>query len=316
MSDRDPGLLLAAIEDLTAPEPVRVAAIADPHVSTGAEGTSKLFERTLAHFEAAIEDVRARDVDVVVSPGDLTKDGEPWNVSAVEDVLQTLSVPFYAVPGNHDVPKDGDDHDTVGVESFANQFGTGSYPFHETVGQVDLFGLNSSGDANRLTDTHDGYVDSSQRNWLEASLEDSESSIVLVHHNLASVTAQLRRHRKMVAEEMAIPPTMRDIEGFVDVLAEGDVSLVLTGHFHLPLTGVDRGVREIAVPTTCSFPQSYLLLEITANGTEIRLIPICGTDGLELAHDRRVRDSGTARGLTSIGAARLASMPLAVEFGE
>ena len=33
-------------------------------------------------------------------------------------------------------------------------------------------------------------------------------------------------------------------------------------------------------------------------------------DGFELAHDRRARDSLTARGLTSIGAARVASLPL------
>lgn len=313
MIDDTPGLLMARLDTPTASKSVRLAAVADPHVSTRAEGTSKLFEHTLDHFEAAIDDIASRDVDAVVSPGDLTKDGEEWNATAVEGALESLDAPFYAVPGNHDVPKVGDEHDTLSVDTFADRFGTGTYPFHVQVGELDVLGLNSSGDTNRLPETHDGHVDADQRAWLAATLEDVDDPLVLVHHNFESVTDQLRRHRDRVSEEMAIPPTMRDTDAFVDVLAEGGASLVLTGHFHLPLTGVDGGVREIAVPTTCSFPQSYLLLDIGPAGTTVRLVPVVGQDGLGLAHDRRTRDSTTARGLTSIGAARLASMPLVDE---
>ncbi|MFC7209637.1 metallophosphoesterase family protein [Natronoarchaeum sp. GCM10025321] len=310
MTDDTPGLLLARLDTPTTSQSIRLAAVADPHVSTRAEGTSKLFEHTLDHFEAAIDDIASRHVDAVLSPGDLTKDGEEWNAAAVENALESLDAPFYAVPGNHDVPKVGDAHDTLAVDGFADRFGAGAYPFHEQVGDLDVLGLNSSGSGNRLTETHDGHIDHDQRNWLAAKLDGVDDPLVLVHHNLEPVTDQLRRHRDRVSEEMAIPPTMRDVDTFVDVLADGGASLVLTGHFHLPLTGMDRGVREIATPTTCSFPQSYLLLEVGPSGTEIRLVPIADQDGLGLAHDRRTRDSTTARGLTSIGAARLASMPL------
>jgi len=308
-----PGTLMARLDRPSAPEPVRLAAIADPHVSTRAEGTSKLFEHSLDHFTAAIEDIASRDVDAVLSPGDLTKDGEPWNADAVADALDALDVPVYAVPGNHDVPKDGDDHDAIAVPDFADRFGPGSYPFHEEMGGLDVLGLNSAGSADHLFDTHDGHVDADQREWLAGKLRRTDDPLVVVHHNLASVTDQLRRHRDRVVDDMAIPPTMRETEAFVDVLADGDAALVLTGHFHLPLTGVDHGVREIATPTTCSFPQSYLLLDVTPGGTDVRLVPVADVDGLELAHDRRARDSTTARGLTSMGAARLASMPLTVD---
>lgn len=309
----EPGTLMARLDRPTAREPVRLAAVADPHVSTRAEGTSKLFEHTLEHFTAAIEDIASRDVDAVLSPGDLTKDGERWNADAVADALDALDVPLYAVPGNHDVPKDGDDHDAMAVADFADRFGPDSYPFHEAVGGLDVLGLNSAGTADRLADTHDGHVDADGRAWLAGKLRRTDDPIVLVHHNLAAVTDQLRRHRDRVVEDMAIPPTMRETGALVDVLADGGAALVLTGHFHLPLTGVDRGVREIATPTTCSFPQSYLLVDVTPAGTEVRLVPIADVDGLELAHDRRAGDSTTARGLTSMGAARVASMPLAVE---
>lgn len=297
---------------LTLPEPVQIAVVADPHVGTRAEGSSKLFERSLDHFRAAIADIIPRDIDAVLSPGDLTKDGEPWNIEAVETALSNLEVPFYAVPGNHDVPKTGNEHDVISVDEFASRFSAGSYPFHRRIGELNVLGLNSAGTADRLTKSHDGRVTEFQLEWLRSKLSATENPLVLVHHNLASVTAQLRRHRDQVAEDMAIPPTMRNLDELINTLATGD-ALVVTGHFHLPLTGVDQGVREVATPTTCSFPQSYLLFSITQSHTEIRLVPITDTDGLEFAHNRRVRDSPTARGLTSIGAARLASLPLVVD---
>lgn len=316
MSADDRGQLMVQTAVLTSPKPIQLAVIADPHVGTQAEGTSKLFERSLAHFEAAIDDIATRDVDAVLSPGDLTKDGEAWNFAAVETALTELDVPFYAVPGNHDVPKAGDEHDVMGVDRFAEQFGPGSYPFHEHVGEVDVLGLNSAGTADRLADTHDGCIDEDQLDWLGSKLAVAENPLVLVHHNLGAVTGQLRRHRDQVADDMAIPPTMRDLDQFVETLSDGGRPLVVTGHFHLPMTGVDNGVREIATPTTCSFPQSYLMFTITPSGTEIRLVPIADPDGLALAHDRRARDSPTARGLTSIGAARVASLPLSVNESE
>lgn len=298
---------------LTSSTPIRLAIIADPHVGTRATGSSKLFEHSLDHFKTAVADITARDVDAVLSPGDLTKDGEPWNVAAVEAAIADLDVPFLAVPGNHDVAKTRDKHDVMSVGSFADQFGPGSYPFHEQIGEVDVLGLNSAGSGDRLFETHDGCVSTEQLDWLRSKLAVSESPLVLVHHNLESVTAQIKRHRDVAADEMAIPPTMRERGRFIETLARGSSPVVLTGHLHLPLTGVDQGVREITAPTTCSFPQSYLLLTVTASGTEVRVVPVTDMDGLELAHDRRARDSPTARGLTSIGAARMASLPLAVD---
>lgn len=293
--------------------PTRLAVVADPHVATRTEGTSKLFEHTLDHFERAISNANARGVDAILSPGDLTKDGEPWNYDAVDDVLADSHPPFYAVPGNHDVPKTRDDHDTIPVSEFADRYATGDFPFHAIVGNLDILGVNSSGTRNRLYESHDGEVDVSQREWLTERLTTAENPIVLIHHNFPPVTDQLDRHRDEVEPEMARPPVMRNPADFTDVLADGDVPLVLAGHYHLPATGVVDGVREITVPTTCSFPQSYLILDIDETGTSVRLIPIADEIGLEYGHAARSGDSTTARGLTAIAAARLASFPLVDE---
>lgn len=306
-----PGTVLARLDRPRGPE-ASIGVVADSHLSTRESGTSKLFEHTVEHFRAAIEDMRRRGVDAVLSPGDLTKDGEPWNYEAVDEVLADLGVPFLAVPGNHDVPKESDDHETPPVEWFARQYGPGEFPFHAEVAGLDVFGVNSAGTGDRLTGSHDGHVTESQRAWLADALEDATDPVVLVHHNFPPISDQIAAHREF-EPEMAVPPTMRDPDPLAETLADGDTALVLTGHYHLPATGVYRGLREIAAPTTCSFPQSYLTLEITPEGTTVRFVPVADETGLEMGHARRTGDSTTARGLTAIAAARVASFPLVDE---
>ncbi|MFC7141146.1 metallophosphoesterase family protein [Halosimplex aquaticum] len=318
--DDAPGSVFARL-DRPAGEHTRIALVADPHVSTRAEGTSKLFEETLDHFEAALADIETRDVDAVLSPGDLTKDGEPWNYEAVDEALADLDVPFLAVPGNHDVPKERDEHETPGLGRFTERYtpddpvsrGPDGLSFRTRVGGLDVFGLNSAGTAERLFDSHEGHVEARQREWLADELETAETPVVLVHHNLPAITEQLDAHREAVEPEFADIPAMADPEPFVETVADGDVELVLAGHYHIPTTGVSGGVREVTVPTTCSFPQSYLLADVTPEGTTVRLVSVADDTGLESAHARRVADSPTARGLTSVAAARLAAFPLVDE---
>ncbi|QPV61235.1 metallophosphoesterase [Halosimplex litoreum] len=340
-----PGTILARLAR-PAGEPTRIAVVADPHVATRAEGTSKLFERTRPHFEAALADIAERDVDAVLSPGDLTKDGEPWNYEAVDESLADLDAPFHAVPGNHDVPKERDEHETPTLGRFVERYtpedpvarGPDGLSYRVRVGDLDVVGLNSAGTAERLTDSHEGHVDADQREWLADQLSHAGTAIVLIHHNLPAVTDQLDAHRAAVEPELADIPAMRDPEPLVETLASGDVPLVLSGHYHLPTTAVSGGssddgsdgvpasgasersseqrsdgVREIAAPTTCSFPQSYLLCDVTPDGTTVRLVPVADSVGLETAHARRAADSATARGLTGIAAARLAAAPLVDE---
>jgi 3',5'-cyclic AMP phosphodiesterase CpdA len=315
-----PGTILARLAR-PAGEPTRIAVVADPHVATRAEGTSKLFERTRPHFEAALADIAERDVDAVLSPGDLTKDGEPWNYEAVDESLADLDAPFHAVPGNHDVPKERDEHETPTLGRFVERYtpedpvarGPDGLSYRVRVGDLDVVGLNSAGTAERLTDSHEGHVDADQREWLADQLARARTAIVLIHHNLPEVTGQLDAHRAAVEPDLADIPAMRDPEPLVETLAGGDVSLVVSGHYHLPTTDVSGGVREIAAPTTCSFPQSYLLCDVTPEGTTVRLVPVADSVGLETAHARRAADSTTARGLTGIAAARLAAAPLVDE---
>lgn len=309
-----PGSVLARLTEPTAETETTLAVVADPHVATRAEGTSKLFERTETHLRNAVADIRARDVDAALSVGDLTKDGESWNYDAVADILDGLDVPVYAVPGNHDVPTDGDEHETPPVSEFAAEYAPGGeYPFGTTVGDVDLVGLNTAGTADFLADSHEGALDPDRLDAVHETLAAAEDPVVLSHFNLPAMADQLRAHRDAVEPEMAIPPVTRDGERYVETLAAGDTSLLLTGHLHLPSTASQGGVRELMVPTTCSFPQAYVTVTVGPEGTTVRFHPVADRAGLRRAFAERSGDSTTARGLTAIAADRLAQFPLVDE---
>jgi predicted phosphodiesterase len=309
-----PGAVLARLEQPTAATKTRIAVVADPHVGVRTDGTSKLFDRSEHHFRNALADASERDVDAVVSVGDLTKDGEEYNYDAVDRALDPLEVPFYSVPGNHDVPKSGDDHETMPVDAFAARYAPdGTFPFSISVGDVDLVGLNTAGSADHLHDTHDGQLDPERVDEIRETLGAADQPVVLAHHNLPAMYDQLRAHRDAVEPEMHIPPTTRFGDAYARTLADGDTSLLLTGHLHMPATATQAGVREVMVPTTCSFPQAYLVLTVTETGTTIRFHPVGGRDGLRHTYSVRSTDSTTARGLTAIASDRLARFPLVYE---
>jgi Icc protein len=313
-SGRHPGSVMAHLARPRADSRTTLAVLADPHLSTQEAGTSKLFEYTGPHLRAAVEDIANREVDAVLSVGDLTKDGEPWNYDAFDDIIADLEAPFYAVPGNHDVPKERDEHETISVEAFAERYAPGGeLPFVVEVGDVPIVGVNSSGSADRLDESHDGEVTAEDVAWLDTTLPAYEDPILLTHFNLPAMSEQLRVHRDHVEPEMGIPPVLRDPEPFIDVLSEHEVPLMLTGHLHMPSTAKQAGVREVMAPTTCSYPQAYLLLDIGPDGTTVRQVPCTDQEGLRYSFSERSGDSVTSRGLTAMAAVRCADFPLVDE---
>jgi 3',5'-cyclic AMP phosphodiesterase CpdA len=311
-----PGSLMARLERPRSESRTRLAVVADPHLATRETGTSKLFEHTERHLRNAFADIGARGVDQVVSVGDVTKDGEPWNYERFDELLADLDAPFLSVPGNHDVPKAGDEHETIPVTEYAERYAPEQYPFVHRVGGVDLVCLNSSGTEETLYDSHDGLVTEDDVAWLRETLPGLETPVVVTHFNLPATSAQLRGHRDAVEREMAIPPVLRDPEPFVDALATNDVPLMFAGHLHMPTTAVQRGVREVMVPTTCSFPQAYLLVDVGPRGTEVRMVPVADHGGIRYGHAARWNGSVTSRGLTAMAAVRCAQFPLVDEWDE
>ncbi|WP_276279447.1 metallophosphoesterase family protein [Halorussus caseinilyticus] len=283
-----------------------LAVVSDPHLSTDKEGTWKVFHRTEDRLRAAIADANDRGVDGVVFAGDLTEDGRPEDFDGAADVLADLDAPFVAVPGNHDVPKAFDDHDTPPVAEFADRFAPGEFPFRTQFGGVDVLGLNSaSAPGGELDATHDGAISDDQLSWLESTLPETDAALVVSHHNLPGLDAAVG------ADGYAPHPPVGDAPAFVDALAGHD-ALHLSGHVHLP-AAITGDVRGLVCPALSSFPQAYTLAEVGPEGTTLRMVPVADTEGVEEAHHLARTHSDRSGDIAAMVEDQLSDLPLVDE---
>lgn len=257
-----------------------LAVIADPHISPIAEGTWKLYHRTEARLQTAIADINRLAVDAAVIVGDLTCDGRSCEFDRLDELLDRCAVPVLAVPGNHDVLKEYDDHRTPSLLEFVSQYTPGSLPFATRVGGVDVVGLNTASMPDgSLDETHCGAISPSQLDWLERTLPGMESPIVAMHHTAAAGSDHA--HRGMKSDEYR----MANADQLATVLGKHDVPLCFTGHIHWPSVAPFAGGYEVIAPATCSFPQAYLLVHIEPRGTTIEIVPLADQSGLIEAYD-------------------------------
>jgi Icc protein len=188
-------------------------------------------------------------------------------------------------------------------------------------GDLTVLGVNTagtgagSGGPTALADTHDGFVDANQMAALDAALADTDDpTVVALHHNLPDTTTQFLAARDPIRPESEqAPPVLREADPLLDVLARHDVPLALTGHLHLPAVGGSRGVCEVLASTTSEFPSAYVLVDVAADGTTVRFVPVRDGEGQERAYAERVAGSENARVGAGLAAARLGAMPLVDE---
>jgi len=145
------GTELATFDRPRSDRPVQLGLVADPHVPVDDTEYQKLFAPTTM-LERVVADATRREVDYLFSLGDLTKDGAPAEYEVLDDVLEALDVPFASVPGNHDVLKEFDSHDSLPVSRFADRYTPEGIPF-----AIDLADLTAVGD--ELTPGGHGTVD-------------------------------------------------------------------------------------------------------------------------------------------------------------
>lgn len=286
----------------------RIAVVSDPHVSTEKQGTWKVFHRTKERLRTVIDDANSLGVDAVVFAGDLTEDGSLADFETVRSLLADLDAPHFSVPGNHDVPKSFDAHETPTLSSFESDFTPDELPFHHRVGGVDIVGLNSaSTPTGALADCHDGCISSEQLAWLEDVLPELDAPVVVSHHNLPGLDDGSGTH----SWRSSFP--MRNATDLAELLSRHDVPLHVSGHLHVPAVAETMGVRELVVPSLCSFPQAYLLFDIDALGTTVRFVPTAGQTGTREAYTAAKKDSARSDALAEISLSRLESLPLADE---
>ena len=264
------------------PSPVsagtRVAVLSDMHVTRNDCGSWRLYHRTVDRLQTALSSASERNIDLIVVAGDLTRNGEDSEFSAVSAQLHTASAPVVCVPGNHDLPSPDNSRKQNAVSTFVNEYVGESFPFSCRFGDIDVIGLNSMDTTDH--NVASGAISQSQLDHLDTALSSADSPIVVSHHPLTESWS---------AETSFSPDQFRltNAPDVVQLLYEHDVSLVLSGHIHWPLVGSVGQLHEVVSPAVCSYPQAYLLIDITPTGTTVSMELLPNAD-IQLAAYRKL----------------------------
>jgi len=304
--------LIARFPNPTVDGSTRIAVIGDPHVSTRGEGGQRLPEFSEQHLERAVSDIDDRGFDAAFSVGDLSANGGPWDFDAVDGILEGLDIPFVSIPGNHDVPATSSaDHEVLPRSRFETRYAGGTVPFVREFDDVEMVGLDSM----RLRASLAAGESGEQVQWLDETLSGTEDPIVALHHPLPGITDWLMTYNERV-DGADISRLWQNVDPLVDVLDAHDVSLVLSGHKHIPGVAQTRDVWEVMAPSTCTFPQGYLGLEVTPDGTDVTFVPVASAEGLEEAFLRRYNAFTKTRTYASAGAVFLSGPPVDARSGD
>ncbi len=183
------------------------------------------------HHDARLADGLANDLmsqhpDLVVVSGDFTQVGSDREFRAARAFLDTLTVPVFAVPGNHDVPAQNL------VRRFLDPYGlyrryvaTELEPFVEMDG-VAIAGIKTSRRLRAGLNWAHGAISRGQLERLERRFERASPDalrVVVAHHPLMQPETLGQKPMRLVKRADLALGTFSRL----------GVRLVLSGHFHL-----------------------------------------------------------------------------------
>lgn len=292
MSDFD--TVLGRFARPEADQRTRLAVVSDLHLSLNEHGTWRVSHRTEERLEAAVRSLNEQELDSVLFNGDLVQSGERPEFEAFDRIIKGVEAPFFAVPENHDlIDWDGTSDSNLTLPEFERRYVPDELPYQKRVGGVDLIALNSNTSTEEsVTDSFEGRLSSETLAWLDDVLDDADCPLVAVHHALDPVRDFYRSAQEQYPIENGGSPGFANAAALVDVLAEHDVPLVLSGHLHFPAVVRAGSVREFTLPPLGPFPGGYTVFDVDEHGTTARFHPVADRKdriealGYGLDHDR------------------------------
>ncbi|MEO0288275.1 MAG: metallophosphoesterase [candidate division WOR-3 bacterium] len=261
------------------------------------ENDRKLLKESSFLLDQFFEDIKNSDVNFILIPGDITKDGELVNHKLfLEKSSEILNkgIKIFVVPGNHDINnfdsyKYEDDKkirvETVDRENFLSLYK--NYGFNNSYSK-DENSLSYIADLNgeyflvaldgckyflndvKNPSTVSGRVNEKTLKWLEGNLKrlknENKKFIVLIHHNLIEhFSGQKKGYPEYVLENN---------EKLLKILNRYDVKLIFSGHFHandIVKKKMKNGyIFEIETGSPVTFPSPYRMVEIL-NDTSVKI---------------------------------------------
>ena len=222
---------MSGVSDRAAPAAVEAAGAARPeliiaHVSDLHAGSPYFVPSLMDRTVVELNELRP---DLVLCTGDLTEMGFRQDYVAAREYLDRIECPdLVVVPGNHDARN-------VGYVHFEELFGPRSRSLRR--GGVTIVAVDSS-----EPDLDIGQIGRARYDWLlEEFAAPARFRIFMLHHHLLPVPGT-GRERNMVY----------DAGDVLEVLEEGGVNLVLSGHKHVPYAWRLENLFVVNAGTCCS----------------------------------------------------------------
>lgn len=152
-------------------KPFRFAFISDTHIGSPDGKAEEDLRRTVADINSMKDQLA-----FVVITGDITELGTNQQLQLAKQILDSLQIPYYIIPGNHDTG-----WSESGGLSFTNTFGADKFFF--TYNGIHFIAC-ASGPYVRMSD---GHVPRDAMNWMKAKLrtiKNGEPIIFLNHYPL------------------------------------------------------------------------------------------------------------------------------------
>jgi Icc protein len=238
---------------------LRILHLTDPHLFADAKGDLR-GTVTYSSLSAVLDHYREGNwrADLAVVTGDLIQDDSAGAYEHFCQLLETLQLPVYCVPGNHDIRQ-------------LMRAATGKPPFHYCESLLSdnwlIVGLDSC-----VTGQAGGHLNVAELARLEAEIDAAAVPNVMVclHHPPVQIGSKW-------LDGVGLDNGQEFLE---KIAVSGKVRLAIFGHVHQPYDTDHGGVSIIATPSTCrqfaqgsddfavdDNPPAYRRINLHANGS-------------------------------------------------
>lgn len=282
---------------------VKIAIFSDPHLfdpvltTNGEEfrkyleNDRKLLAESDAILQSTINSIINDKPDIVLVPGDLTKDGEKQNHERFANYLNQLKmagIKVFVIPGNHDINNPNSKSfignssvaiPTINPDEFKNIYSKFGYEnaidkdgsslsyIVEPINGLWIFGIDACKYDNNVNNpTVAGAIKPNTLKWIENKLKEAKEKkkvvLAFMHHGAVEhFTGQTQFFSDYVIDNW---------RNVTSALADAGLKVVFTGHFHanditLHRTSQNNVLYDIQTGSLVSYPNPYRIAELTTD---------------------------------------------------